>query len=75
MFDCVTEVEDYEFAKEIPQGSFTVADQYHNQKTSCPLAVELFHRFSKACHDWESLFVREIENLLQVNHPSIVSLT
>jgi serine/threonine protein kinase len=70
----VTDFEGYERVEDISQGSFSYVQRYHNRKMGVDLAVKSFPRFSKAGHDWNSLFICEIENLLQMNHPCIVSL-
>jgi hypothetical protein len=72
--DCVTGFEGYERVEDISQGSFNHVQRNHDRKTGVTLAVKSFPRFSRAGHDWDSLFIREIENLLQMNHPCIVSL-
>jgi serine/threonine protein kinase len=74
--DCVTDFEDYEFVEEIGRGSFSIVDRFHNRKTGIDLAVKSFHQFCgfEGGHDWMSVFIREIEILLQMSHPCIVSL-
>jgi serine/threonine protein kinase len=66
--------ERYERVEDISQGSFNYVQRYHKRKTGVDLAVKSFPRFSRADHNWDSLFIRQIENLLHINHPCIVSL-
>jgi serine/threonine protein kinase len=72
----VADFEDYEFVEEVGRGSFSIVNRFHNRKTGVDLAVKSFDQFwtPPGGHDLMSVFIREIEILLQMNHPCIVSL-
>jgi serine/threonine protein kinase len=70
----VIDIDDFDFAGDIGEGSFGTLKRLHDHHTSDDIAVKSYDRISKPGCDWETLFLHEIETLCKLNHPCIVSL-
>jgi serine/threonine protein kinase len=72
--DYLIDFRDFEFVSTIGCGSFGIVDRYRDRRRGQDIAVKSFLSPSVAHNKLRSSFLDEIESLMKLRHPCIVSL-
>jgi serine/threonine protein kinase len=72
--DCLVDFSDHDYVGELGRGSLCVVERFRNRRTGLDLAIKSFYGNRSPGLDWKTIFIREIEILLKLDHPCIVRL-